>query len=121
MHTHTHSPLERVPAPAGSRNAAEEEEYQTTGSFVWCGLLKHGHHSTAAALLKRTRDQPPFKFHSNVRESMFVTITVLRGGEGVTFKIIWVCLPVRKGPKILSHASSTMHDYMFKYLTTLIK
>lgn len=74
-YTHTCSSDRERPEPAGSHNSSEEEEYQTTGSFFCRGLEKHGRRRTAGALLKRTRDQPPLRFHSHVRE---VTFTVLK-------------------------------------------
>ena len=67
-HKNTHAPLTGRLEPAGSHNSSEEEEYQTTGSFFCRGLEKHGHHHTAGALLRRTRDQPPPRFQSHVRE-----------------------------------------------------
>lgn len=67
-HTNRHMLLcleEQRPEPAGSHNSKEEEEYQTTGSFFCRGLQKHGRHHTAGALLERTRNQPPLRFHSH--------------------------------------------------------
>lgn len=53
---------------------AEEEEYQTTGSFFCWGIEKHGCHGTAGALLERTRGQPTLRFHSHVRKTVFMII-----------------------------------------------
>lgn len=78
---HKHALLTGRPVPARSHNSAEEEEYQTTGSFVCCSLLKHGHQCTAGSLLRRTRDQPPLRFHSHVREGMFMIIVMLKEGH----------------------------------------